>query len=106
MVERKRLPICNVSQLNLGADLEHEARFDTLNDLALDLVSDGAFQIQVEAKQDRSPAPVLPRVRHDQRLGGVARGEAVGCTADQTLPRIRQERPAHVRLALGHQAKH
>ena len=56
LVERKLLPIYNVSQLDLGSDLEHEARFDTLNDLALHLVSDGAFQIQVKAKQSRSPA--------------------------------------------------
>ena len=56
LVVRKLLSIGNVSQLDLGADLEHEARFDTLNDLALDLVSDGAFQIQVEAKQDSSTA--------------------------------------------------
>ena len=56
LVVRKLLPIGNVSQLDLGADFEHEARFDRLNDLALDLVSNGAFQIQVEAKQDRSPA--------------------------------------------------
>ena len=56
LVERKLLPIYRVSQLNLGADLERKARFDTLNDLALDLISDRAFQIQVEAKQECSPA--------------------------------------------------
>ena len=56
LVVRKLLPIYHVSQLDLGADLEHEARFDMLHDLALDLFGDGAFQVQVEAKQDRSPA--------------------------------------------------
>ena len=56
LVVRKLFPIYQVSQLDLGADLKHEARFDTLNDLALDLVSNGVLQIQVEAKQERSPA--------------------------------------------------
>ena len=55
LVVRKLLSIYHVSQLNLGADLEHEARFNMLNNLALDLVSNGAFQIQVETKQECSP---------------------------------------------------
>ena len=54
LVEGKLLPIYRVSQLNLGADLEHEARFNMFNDPALDLVSDRAFQIQVEPKQECS----------------------------------------------------
>ena len=55
LVVRKLFSIYHVSQLDLSADLEHEARFDALNDLALDLVSDKAFQIPVKAKQNRPP---------------------------------------------------
>ena len=56
LVVRKLLSIYHVSQLNLGADLEHEARFNMLNNLVLDLLGDGAFQMQVETKQECSPA--------------------------------------------------
>ena len=45
-----------VLQLNLRAELEHEARVDMLHNLSLDPVSDGHFQILVEAELDCSSA--------------------------------------------------
>ena len=52
-----------------------------LHDLALDLISDGAFQIQGEAKQERSPALFVLRV-------------VEGCAMGQTLPPLHSEDPA------------
>ena len=52
------ISLFNVPQLNLRAEFEHEAGFDMLHNLGLDLVSDGTFQILGEAELDRSPAPL------------------------------------------------
>ena len=41
----------SVAQFNERAEFQHEAGFDVLHNLGLNLVSDGTFQIVVEAKQ-------------------------------------------------------
>ena len=56
LVIRDLLTISNVSQLDCAAEFQLESRFDMLHDLALNLFGNGAFQIQVEAKQECSPA--------------------------------------------------
>ena len=55
LVIRDLLTISNVSQLYCAAEFQLESRFDMLHDLALNLFGNGAFQIQVEAKQECSP---------------------------------------------------
>ena len=46
----------NVPQLNLRAEPEHETGSDMLHNLGLNPISDGLFQILVEAELERSPA--------------------------------------------------
>ena len=50
-----------MAQLNCRAEFEHETGSDVLHNLGLNLVSDGTFQISVEAKQDCLPAPLVLR---------------------------------------------
>ena len=55
------ISLFSVAQLNERAELEHEPGSDILHDLGLNLVSNGTFQIGVEAKQECAPALLVLR---------------------------------------------